>query len=61
MEIVHDMPGGDWRRRIRSGGYERILVNGVTTHIGGETTGTVPGQMPRITRNLGGPLAVAAE
>ncbi|HEX7759092.1 MAG TPA: amidohydrolase family protein [Caulobacteraceae bacterium] len=61
MEIVHDMPGGDWRRRVRSGGYDRILVNGVTTHVGGRTTGAVPGQMPRITRNLGTALAVAAE
>ena len=61
MAIVHDMPGGDWRRVIRSGGYDRILVNGVTTHLSGKTTGAVPGQMPRITRNLGTTLAVAAE
>lgn len=61
MQVVHDMPGGDWRRVIRSGGYDRILVNGVTTHIGGKTTGATPGVMPRITRNLGTPVAVAAE
>src|SRR5438445_9994185 len=32
MEIVHDMPDGDWRRRTRSGGYGRILVNRSEEH-----------------------------
>ena len=53
MAIVHDMPGGDWRRVIKSGGYDRILVNGVTTHIRGRATGATPGVMPRITSNVG--------
>jgi len=44
-EIVHDMPGGDWRRVIRSGGYHRILVNGETTFIDDKATGAIPGQM----------------
>jgi N-acyl-D-amino-acid deacylase len=42
-EIVHDMPGGDWRRLVKSGGYSRILVNGVTTYVNGEGTGRTPG------------------
>jgi N-acyl-D-aspartate/D-glutamate deacylase len=61
MEIRHDMPGGDWRRVIKSGGYDRILVNGVTTHLGGKTTGATPGQMPRITTDRRAPVAIAAE
>lgn len=44
-EIVADMPGGDWRRRPRSGGYRRILVNGVTTHENGKSTGATPGHL----------------
>jgi N-acyl-D-aspartate/D-glutamate deacylase len=60
MAIVHDMPGGDWRRVIRSGGYDRILVNGVTTHIAGKPTGATPGQMPRITSDRRPPSKRAA-
>jgi N-acyl-D-aspartate/D-glutamate deacylase len=43
-QIVHDMPGGDWRRLVDAGGYNRILVNGVTTYAGGGATGATPGQ-----------------
>jgi N-acyl-D-aspartate/D-glutamate deacylase len=43
-EIVHDMPGGDWRCLINSGGYHRILANGVTTFLDGSATGDTPGQ-----------------
>ena len=43
-EIVYDMPGGDWRCLLNSGGYRRILVNGVTTYIDGKATGMMPGQ-----------------
>lgn len=46
-EIVHDMPGGDWRRRGRAGGYEYVLVNGVVTHRADRPTGTVPGHLLR--------------
>ena len=31
MEVVHDLPGGDWRRVRRASGYRRVLVNGVVT------------------------------
>lgn len=46
-EIVHDMPGGDWRRRGRAGGYDYVLVNGVVTHRGDRPTGRVPGDLVR--------------
>ncbi len=42
-EIVHDMPGGDWRRKGRAGGYEAILVNGEVTHRRDVPTGNTPG------------------
>lgn len=41
--IVNDMPGGDWRRLLRSGGYHRIMVNGETTFVDGQATGAMPG------------------
>lgn len=49
MEIVHDMPGGDWRRRVKAGGYDSILVNGIVTHKSGVPTGDVPGQFLSMT------------
>ncbi len=42
-EIVHDMPGGDWRRKGRAGGYDYILVNGIVTHERDKPTGNTPG------------------
>lgn len=44
-EIVHDMPGGDWRRKGRAGGYDCILVNGEVTHRQDTPTGNTPGQL----------------
>jgi N-acyl-D-aspartate/D-glutamate deacylase len=49
MEIVNDMPNGDWRRKVRAGGYDRILVNGVTTHVQDRPTGATPGQFVQVT------------
>lgn len=43
--IVHDLPGGDWRRLVDAGGYNRVLVNGKTTFIDGKPTGSVPGRL----------------
>ena len=48
-EIVHDLPNGDWRRRARAGGYDRILVNGIVTHEADQPTGATPGQLVRVT------------
>ena len=33
MEIVHDFPGGEWRRVQRAEGYHAITVNGEVTSI----------------------------
>jgi N-acyl-D-aspartate/D-glutamate deacylase len=30
-EIVHDLPGGEWRRIQRASGYRHVLVNGEVT------------------------------
>jgi len=60
-EIVHDMPNGDWRRKGRAGGYDYILVNGQITHRSDQPTGNTPGELVRVTRNLGQPRVMAAE
>lgn len=60
-EIVHDMPGGDWRRKGRAGGYDLILVNGVVTHQGDTPTGATPGHLLRVCPDRGTALAIAAE
>lgn len=46
-ERVHDYPAGEWRLIQRPVGYERIIVNGVTTFIDGECTGATPGKLLR--------------
>lgn len=60
-EILHDMPEGDWRRKGKAGGYDHILVNGVTTHRSDRPTGHTPGRLLSNWSDGGGPLAVAAE
>ena len=60
-EIVHDMPGGDWRRKGRAGGYDLIMVNGVVTHRGDTPTGATPGRLLRVCPDRGTSLAIAAE
>lgn len=52
-EIVHDMPGGDWRRRGRAGGYDCVMVNGLVTHRADEPTGAIPGHLLRPFANDG--------
>jgi N-acyl-D-amino-acid deacylase len=44
-EIVHDLPGGDWRRVQRATGYRSIIVNGVETFTEGKCTGETPGRL----------------
>ena len=61
MEIVKDMPDGDWRRNVRSGGYHYILVNGVATHVQDRKTGATPGEFVRWPDNDRGAYQVAAE
>ncbi len=46
-EIVHDLPGGEWRRVQRAKGYRSIIVNGVETFKEGNCTGATPGKLLR--------------
>ncbi|MPY95718.1 MAG: amidohydrolase family protein [Acidimicrobiia bacterium] len=46
-EVVHDLPGGEWRRVQRAKGYKSILVNGEVTYDEGECTGATPGKLLR--------------
>ncbi|MCZ4298201.1 N-acyl-D-amino-acid deacylase family protein [Henriciella marina] len=48
-EVVHDMPGGDWRRQAKAGGYDVIIVNGTITHENDKPTGMTPGSFDRVT------------
>lgn len=59
--IVHDMPGGDWRRLVNAGGYHQILVNGVTTFVGDKPSGAMPGQFVNANDNATKHTAIAAE
>lgn len=43
FEVVHDQPGGDWRRKARAGGYRHIFVNGEQTFEQDRRTGATPG------------------
>ncbi|TXL75739.1 amidohydrolase family protein [Vineibacter terrae] len=46
-EIVHDLPGGEWRRVQRARGYRYVLVNGEVTIRDDQQTGTCSGQLLR--------------
>lgn len=43
FDVVHDQPGGDWRRKARAGGYRYVLVNGEVTFEQDRKTGATPG------------------
>ena len=47
MEIVHDFPGGEWRRVKRAEGYRQIIVNGQVTLEDGQPTGAMSGKLLR--------------
>lgn len=47
LEVVHDFPGGEWRRIQRATGYRAILVNGEPTFVDGKETGALPGLLLR--------------
>ncbi len=46
-EIVHDLPGGEWRRIQRAAGYRWVLVNGEVTIRDDQQTGTHSGALLR--------------
>ena len=52
--IVHDLPGGEWRRVQRARGYRYIMVNGEVTLMDGRTdqtdVGTVAASRQRLKR-----------
>jgi len=47
MEIVHDFPGGEWRRVQRAEGYKAVMVNGEAIIEDDKETGAVPGRLLR--------------
>lgn len=52
-EIVHDLPGDEWRYVERAEGYRHILVNGEPVFVDGECTGKTPGMLLRHGRAVG--------
>jgi N-acyl-D-amino-acid deacylase len=46
-EIVHDLPGGEWRRVQRARGYRYVLVNGRVTIENDQQTETFSGHLLR--------------
>lgn len=46
-EIVHDLPGGEWRRVQRARGYRYVLVNGEITIDNDRETSTFSGRLLR--------------
>jgi N-acyl-D-aspartate/D-glutamate deacylase len=46
-EVVHDYPGGEWRRVQRAKGYRHVLVNGEVTIEDDQQTDVASGQLLR--------------
>ncbi len=47
IEVLHDLPGSEWRRVQRSQGYKWMIVNGQVTFEDNRCTGTTPGKLLR--------------
>ena len=47
IEILHDLPGDEWRRVQNAEGYSDIIVNGQVTLEGDKFTGATPGKVLR--------------
>jgi N-acyl-D-aspartate/D-glutamate deacylase len=47
IEVVHDLPGDEWRRVQRARGYRYIMVNGEVTFVDGQPTMRTPGLLLR--------------
>jgi N-acyl-D-amino-acid deacylase len=60
-EIVHDLPGAEWRRIQRASGYRWILVNGEVTIENDRQTGRHPGLLLRHGTGERAARAIAAE
>jgi N-acyl-D-aspartate/D-glutamate deacylase len=50
VEVVHDLPGGEWRRVQRGLGYRYVLVNGEVTIEDDKETGAASGRLLRHAR-----------
>ena len=46
-EVVHDLPGKEWRRVQKAKGYRAVLVNGEMTLENDQNTGNIPGKLLR--------------
>ena len=46
-QVVHDLPGNEWRYVETAEGYRYTIVNGVTIRIDNEVTGEYPGKLLR--------------
>lgn len=57
VEVLHDLPAGEWRRVQRAHGYRWILVNGDVTFEDGRCTGATPGSLLRFGRAADSPAA----
>jgi len=44
-DVVHDLPGGDWRRVCRATGVDWVICNGEPIFSSGESTGALPGRL----------------
>ena len=55
-EVVHDLPGGDWRRVQRAEGYRYVLVNGAITIENDTETGAPSGQLLRFGAGVPAPV-----
>ena len=47
IEILHDLPGNEWRRVQKAEGYKAIVVNGEVTFRDGVSTGATSGKLLR--------------
>jgi N-acyl-D-aspartate/D-glutamate deacylase len=47
IEILHDLPGDEWRRVQKAEGYKWIIVNGEVTFKDGVCSGATPGHLLR--------------
>ena len=60
-EIVHDLPGKEWRRIQRATGYRYVLINGEVTIENDQQTNRYPGQLLRHGTGKRQPQLQAAE
>ncbi len=60
-EVLHDLPGGEWRRVQRASGYKYVLVNGEVTVKDDQQTDRFSGQLLRNGSGVRRPTAMAAE